>query len=71
MAVFRRALHSGYFKKLTEEGVANYCEADLRRDLQITSCLLFGFASMVGNFLCPLERRRGILWRPPPQDSGR
>ena len=44
---------AAYFKKLTEEGVANYSEADLRRDLQIASCLLFGFASMVGNFLCP------------------
>ena len=59
---------AAYFKKLTEEGVANYSEADLRRDLQIASCLLFGFASMVGNFLCPPgEAERNIVEATTPR----
>lgn len=40
-----------YHARLVEGGVSNYSLEDLKQDLQLSACLLFGFASMVGNFL--------------------
>ena len=59
---------SAYYAKLVACGVTGYSEEDLRRDVKMAGCLLFGFASMVGNFLCPPgEVERSIVEATTPR----
>ena len=44
---------AAYFKKLTEEGVANYSEADLRRDLQIAAACCSALPAWLELFVSP------------------
>jgi hypothetical protein len=51
--------------------VTDYSREDLKWDLQIASCLLFGFSSMVGNFLANGgEAERAIVAATTPRYWG-
>ena len=71
LAVVGQELVSLYFDGLVEGGVTDYSREDLNRDLQIASCLLFGFSSMVGNFLANGgEAERAIVAATTPRYWG-
>ena len=56
---------------LVAGGVTDYPLADLMQDLQLSACLLFGFASMVGNFLAGGgETERSIVAATTPRYWG-
>ena len=60
-----------YHAALVAGGVIDYPLADLMQDLQLSACLLFGFASMVGNFLAGGgETERSIVAATTPRYWG-
>jgi len=64
-------LVSTYYSELIERGVQGYTREDLDGDLQLASCLLFGFSSMVGNFLANGgETERAIVATTTPRYWG-
>ena len=43
-------------------GVTDYGLTDLKQDMELTTCLLFGFTSMVGNIMAdPGEAERAVV----------
>ena len=60
-----------YHAALVAGGVNDYALSDLNEDLQLSACLLFGFASMVGNFLAGGgETERSIVAATTPRYWG-
>ena len=51
-----------YHKALLASGVTDYGLTDLKQDMELTTCLLFGFTSMVGNIMAdPGEAERAVV----------
>jgi hypothetical protein len=64
-------LINDYHAALVAGGVNDYAMTDLMQDLQLSACLLFGFASMVGNFLAGGgETERSIVAATTPRYWG-
>ena len=64
-------LIADYHAALVAGGVKDYALTDLNQDLQLSACLLFGFASMVGNFLAGGgESERSIVEATTPRYWG-
>ncbi len=54
-------LISAYFESLMEAGVSDYSIQDLRQDMSLAACLMFGFLSMVGNVVPPDDAGHAVM----------
>jgi len=56
-----------YYDQLVAHGVTDYSHEDLTKDMGLVACLLFGFASMIGNLLQPDEAGKAVIEATAPR----